>query len=132
MGNRKSDLHSFGFYGLNPSAGDIISNTVDWARHHIQEGLIASPNTDPAKYDVTAGWAIIQGNNVFVNAVSAAASPGNSKVGCLQVDDQGTISFYEDPDHEPEKTKVKICDLETDATGVITIDNTTRAVCPPY
>ncbi|MBU7015541.1 MAG: hypothetical protein HXS43_12015 [Theionarchaea archaeon] len=130
--NKKSTLASFGYEGLDPSAGEIITETVDYLRNHIQEGLMASPNTDNTKYDVTAGWTIVGGANVFVDAVSAVAGPGANKTGCLQVDGQGVISFYENADKEPEDGKVKICDLITDASSVITVDNTTKAVCPSY
>ena len=132
MVNNKAQLETFGFQGLDPSAGEIIANTVDYLRNHVQEGLIADVNADNTKYDVTAGCAIVDGTNVFTDAVTAADGPGPNKVGCLQIDDQGTIEFYEDPDHTPEKGKVKLCDLETDGSSVITVDNTTRAVCPPY
>ena len=132
MTNEKATLISFGWEGLVPSAGEIIANTVDYLKNHVQEGMIAAQNTDNTKYDVTAGWAIVNGSNVFTDPVGAADGPGPNKVGCLQVDDQGTIEFYEDPDHEPEKGKVRLGNLTTDGSSVVTIDNTTRAVCPPY
>jgi hypothetical protein len=131
MANMKATLASFGHEGLNPTAGEILSETVDFLRNHVQEGIIASQNTDNTKYDVTPGHAIVSGVNVFTDAVTAPG-PGPNKVGCLQLTSQGTIEFFEDPDHEPEKGKVKICDLTTDGSSIITVDNTTRAVCPPY
>jgi len=131
--NTVPQLLAYGLKGLDPGVGEMLYNTIHYLRFHVVgDGLKVTPDTDTTKWDLSAGDAVVNGVYLEVDALDAQTGPGNSKKGVIQLDDQGTVEFYESDTYEPEEGKLKLAQIDTDASGNITADNTKRPVCPSY
>jgi hypothetical protein len=131
--NTISQLMAWGLKGLTPSAGEMLFNTIHYLRFHVVgAGLKVTPDTDTTKWDLSAGDAVVNGVYLEVGALDAQTGPGNSKKGVIQLSEQGIAEFYESDTYEAEEGKLKLAQIDTDASGNITADNTKRPVCPSY